>query len=76
MKTERSAPGKVVPTAVMPIETAVFAGICDSARIRDGAATTAVFPPSNGPLVNGYWDYFGDFTNYILNNVCQSTVCH
>lgn len=29
----------------------------------------------NGPLVNGYWDYSGAFTNYILNNVCQSTAC-
>jgi hypothetical protein len=32
--------------------------------------------PFNGPLVSGYWDYFGDFTSYILNNVCQSTVCN
>src|ERR1700678_2213963 len=31
------------------------------------------FPPGNGPILNGYWDYFGDFTGYILNNVCQST---
>lgn len=34
------------------------------------------FPPFNGPLLSGYWDYYGDFTNYILNNVCQSTACH
>jgi len=30
--------------------------------------------PAESPA--GYWDYFGDFTGYILNNVCQSTVCH
>ena len=30
----------------------------------------------NGTLLGGYWDYFGDFTNYILNNVCQSTACN
>ncbi len=29
----------------------------------------------NGPLVND-WDYFGDFADYILNNVCQSTPCN
>ena len=34
------------------------------------------FPAGNGPLLNGYWDYFGDFISYILNNVCQSTACH
>jgi hypothetical protein len=28
------------------------------------------------PLVNGYWDYNGILTIYILNNVCQSTVCN
>ena len=27
-------------------------------------------------LLPGYWDRFGDFTNYILNNVCLSTVCN
>ena len=30
----------------------------------------------NGPLLNAYWDYSGNFTNYILNNVCQSTSCN
>jgi hypothetical protein len=30
-------------------------------------------PPT---LVDGYWDYAGFLTNYILNNVCQSTSCH
>src|ERR1039458_7475042 len=44
MKTDRFAPGNVVPTAVMPIETAVFAGICDRAPICDGVATTTVWP--------------------------------
>jgi len=42
MKTERFAPGNVVPTAVMPIDTAVFAGIWVNALICDGVATTAV----------------------------------
>lgn len=32
--------------------------------------------PYNGPLIDGYWDYSGKFTNYILQNVCQSTICH
>ena len=27
-------------------------------------------------LLEGYWDYFGDYTNYFLNNVCQSTSCN
>ena len=27
-------------------------------------------------LLQGYWDYSGAFTNYILNNVCQSTSCN
>ena len=30
-------------------------------------------PPT---LVDGYWDYAGYLTNYILNNVCQSTTCN
>lgn len=30
----------------------------------------------NGPLVNGYWDYSGTFTNYIKNHVCLSTACN
>jgi hypothetical protein len=30
---------------------------------------------SNGPLLKGHWDHSGDFTQYILNNVCQSTSC-
>ena len=32
--------------------------------------------PYNGPLLNGYWDYSGNFTNYILYNVCQSSACN
>ena len=44
MNTERADPGNVVPTAVMPIETAVLAGICDKAPISDGVATTTVWP--------------------------------
>jgi hypothetical protein len=27
-------------------------------------------------LLQGYWDYAGDFTSYILNNVCQSSSCN
>jgi hypothetical protein len=30
----------------------------------------------DGPLLDGYWDYYGDFTQYILYNVCQSTSCN
>jgi hypothetical protein len=42
MKTDRLAPGNVVPTALTPIETAVFAGISVNALICDGVATTEV----------------------------------
>jgi hypothetical protein len=41
-----------------------------------GGISFRTFPPWNGPVLNGYWDYFGDFTNYILNNVCQATSCN
>ncbi len=41
-----------------------------------GGISLRSFPSGSGPLLNGYWDYFGDFTNYILNNVCQSTTCN
>jgi hypothetical protein len=44
MKTERFAPGNVGHNAVMPIDTAVFAGISVRAPICDGVATTAVWP--------------------------------
>ena len=44
MNSERFAPGNVVPTAVMPTETAVLAGICERALICDGVATTTVWP--------------------------------
>ena len=40
-----------------------------------GGITLGDLSPYNGPIVNGYWDYSGAFTNYILNNVCQSTSC-
>jgi len=30
---------------------------------------------SDGSLLEGYWDYDGDFTGYILENVCQSSSC-
>ena len=32
--------------------------------------------PSSASWVKGYWDYFGDFTTYLLNNVCPSTSCN
>lgn len=31
--------------------------------------------PDGRPLA-GYWDYSGDFTQYILNNVCKSSTCN
>ncbi|MBZ5606807.1 MAG: hypothetical protein LAP38_01005 [Acidobacteriia bacterium] len=34
------------------------------------------FPVPHQPLLKGYWDHLGDFTQYILNNVCQSTSCN
>jgi hypothetical protein len=37
----------VVPTAVMPMETGVFARICERALICDGVATTAVWACSD-----------------------------
>lgn len=33
------------------------------------------YMPDNN-LLDGYWDLNGDFTDYILNNICQSTSCH
>jgi hypothetical protein len=42
MNTERSEPGNVVPTAVIPMESAAFAGSWDSALSCDGVATTPV----------------------------------
>jgi len=50
MKTERFEPGNVVPTAVIPTETAVLAGICDKALIWDGVATTTVCSCRNGQI--------------------------
>jgi len=44
MTTDRLAPGNVLPTAVMPMNTAVFDGICDKALICDDVATAAVWP--------------------------------
>jgi hypothetical protein len=41
-----------------------------------GGIRLRTYPWPNGPLLKGYFDYFGDFTRYILNNVCQSTVCN
>ena len=32
--------------------------------------------PPQGPPVNGYWDYWGDFTSYICKNVNLSTSCY
>jgi hypothetical protein len=41
-----------------------------------GGITLVDLSRYNGPLLNGYWDYSGAFTNYILNNVCQATACN
>ena len=44
---------------------------------RNGAPGISLAPYSNySTLLQGYWDYSGSFTNYILNNVCQSTSCN
>jgi hypothetical protein len=43
------------------------------------AGIRLMFTPTNldpNALLDGYWDFWGDFTNYILNNVCQSTSCN
>jgi hypothetical protein len=38
------------------------------------------YPPvpwvTTNPLLEGYVDYLGDFTNYILNNICQAASCN
>ena len=36
--------------------------------------TDGAFEPQS--LVDGYWDYDGSLTQYILANVCQATSCH
>jgi hypothetical protein len=41
-----------------------------------GGITLRTYSGANPTLAEGYWDYAGDFTNYILNNVCQSTECN
>jgi hypothetical protein len=41
-----------------------------------GGIPLRTYPWGNPTLLEGYWDYPGDFTNYILNNVCQSTSCN
>lgn len=41
-----------------------------------GGITLGDLSLTNGPLVNGYWNYSGAFKNYILNNVCQPTSCN
>jgi hypothetical protein len=33
-------------------------------------------PYNPNSLMDGYWDYWGDFTNYILTDVCGSGSCH
>ena len=40
-----------------------------------GGISLTDLSPYNVPLVNGYWDYSGNFTNYILNHVCLSNFC-
>jgi hypothetical protein len=41
-----------------------------------GGINLRSYPWPNGTLLEGYFDYAGDFTHYILNNVCQSTSCN
>jgi hypothetical protein len=41
-----------------------------------GGIALSYYSWPDGPLLEGYWDYFGTFTQYILNNVCQSTSCN
>ena len=41
-----------------------------------GGTKIQTFPWETINLTEGYWDYGGQFTNYILNNVCQSTSCN
>lgn len=41
--------------------------------LGDPAISLRSSPSGNGPLYKGYFDYAGDFTSYILSNVCLST---
>jgi hypothetical protein len=41
-----------------------------------GGIQLQTYPWGNPTLLEGYWDYPGTFTDYILDNVCQSTSCN
>jgi len=34
------------------------------------------YPNDHNSLLKGFWDIPGQYTNYILNNICQSTSCN
>jgi hypothetical protein len=41
-----------------------------------GGIRLRTYPWGDGTLLQGYMDYYGDFTQYILNNVCQADSCN
>jgi hypothetical protein len=41
-----------------------------------GGMQIPTYPYDHNSLLNGYWDSPGQYTNYILNNVCQLTTCN
>jgi len=41
-----------------------------------GGMQIYTYPYDHESLLKGYWDYPATYTNYILNNVCQSTSCN
>jgi IPT/TIG domain/Bacterial Ig-like domain (group 2)/Galactose oxidase, central domain len=41
-----------------------------------GGLQVPLYPFDPDVLSEGYWDFPGVYTNYILNNVCQSTSCN
>jgi hypothetical protein len=41
-----------------------------------GGIALRTYSDESPDLLEGYWDYDGDFTQYILYNVCQSTWCN
>jgi hypothetical protein len=58
------------------IQTTLGASQGTNIKTSLGGISLVDLKPINGPLPNGYWYYSGAFTNYILNNVCQSTTCN
>jgi hypothetical protein len=58
------------------IQSQVQAPLGNSLKNTLGGNKIQAFPWETIDLTKGYWDYSGQFTNYILNNVCQSTSCN